>query len=249
MKRQYDKRKTTSRDYQVGDKVWLDSTNLHLPRPKKKLDDKRIGLFTIEGKAGAAAYKLKLPPHWKIHPCFNEKLLTPYIPPAFPNQEIPPPPPPNLINDEEEFEIEDILDSRPHTIRGRRGKKSYKVIDYFIKWKGWTHEHNSWVRDSEMGNAQEAIEDYENRKDSARRLDTTKIATTPTYKTVTVILDHKYSDNGNCKYLVQRLDGLQKWVHSLQEYCFEWLQLVKEYWANEAKDEEPMTWDDPDAYL
>ncbi len=35
MKRQYDKRKMSSRDYQVGDKVWLDSTNLHLPRPKK----------------------------------------------------------------------------------------------------------------------------------------------------------------------------------------------------------------------
>ncbi len=118
MKRQYDKRKTSSRDYQVGDKVWLDSTNLHLPRPKKKLNDKCIGPFEIIDKAGATAYKLKLPQHWKIHPCFNEKLLTPYIPPIFPNQEAPPPPPPDLINDEEEFEIEEILDSRPRMIRG-----------------------------------------------------------------------------------------------------------------------------------
>ncbi len=30
-------------EYKVGDKVWLDTTNLHLPRPKKKLDDKRTG--------------------------------------------------------------------------------------------------------------------------------------------------------------------------------------------------------------
>ncbi len=157
----------------------------------------------IIDKAGAAAYKLKLPPHWKIHPCFNEKLLTPYIQLAFPNQEIPPPPPPDLINDEEEFEIEEILDSRPRTIRGGRGKKSYDVIDYFVKWKGWTCEHNSWVHDSEMGNAQEAIEDYENRNNSARRLDATKIITTLTNKTVTMILDHKYSDNGDCKYLIQ----------------------------------------------
>ncbi len=37
----------------------------------------------------------------------------PYVPPAFPNQELPPPPLPNLINDEEEFEIEEVLDSRP----------------------------------------------------------------------------------------------------------------------------------------
>ncbi len=102
-------------------------------------------------------------------PRFNEKLLAPYIPPAFPNQEVPPAPPPDLINDEEEFKIEEILDSHPRTICSGRGKKSYEVIDYFIKWKGWTCEHNSWVRDSEMGNAQEAIEDYENRNDSARR--------------------------------------------------------------------------------
>ncbi len=105
MKNQYDKKKQKARDYKVGDKVWLDTTNLRLPRPKKKLDDKRVGPFTILDQAGAAAYKLKLPPHCKVHPRFNEKLLTLYIPPAFPNQEVPPPPPPELINDEEEFEI------------------------------------------------------------------------------------------------------------------------------------------------
>ncbi len=111
MKAQYDKGKCVTQDYQVGDKVWLDTTNLHLPRPKKKLDDKRVGPFTILDKAGASAYKLKLPLHWKIHPCFNEKLLTPYIPLAFPNQEPPPAPPPDLINNEEEFKIEEVLDS------------------------------------------------------------------------------------------------------------------------------------------
>ncbi len=111
MKAQYDKGKCTARNYQIGDCVWLDSTNLSLPRPKKKLDDKCVGPFKITEKAGASAYKLKLPPHWRIHPRFNEKLLTPYIPPAFPNQELLPPPPPDLINDEEEFEIEEVLDS------------------------------------------------------------------------------------------------------------------------------------------
>ncbi len=133
MKTQYNKRKHAACDYQVSDKVWLDTTNLHLPQPKKKLDDKHVGPFTILDKAGAAAYKLKLPPHWKIHPCFNEKLLTPYIPLAFPNQESPPPPPPDLIDDDKYYKIEEVLDSRPRTICGGWGKKSYKVIDYFVK--------------------------------------------------------------------------------------------------------------------
>ncbi len=88
MKTQYDKRKRPAKNLQVGERVWLDSTNLSLLHPKKKLDDKRVGPFEILEKAGASAYKLKLPPHWKIHPRFNEKLLTPYVPPAFPNQEL-----------------------------------------------------------------------------------------------------------------------------------------------------------------
>ncbi len=116
MKTHYNKKKRATCDYHVSDKVWLDATNLHLPQPKKKLNNKRIGPFTILDKARAAAYKLKLPPHWKIHPRFNEKLLTPYILPAFPNQELPPPLPPDLIDNEEYYEIEEVLDSRPRTI-------------------------------------------------------------------------------------------------------------------------------------
>ncbi len=227
MKHQYDKRKATSRNYQVGDKVWLDSTNLHLPRPKKKLDDKRVGPFAILEKVVAAAYKLKIPAHWKIHPRFNEKLLTPYTPPAFPNQEVPPAPPPELINDEEEFEIEEILDSKPRTIRGGRGKKSYEVIDYFVKWKGWTREHNSWVRDSEMGNAQEAIEEYEHRTNSARSL---HVVPTPNPdKRVAMVLDFKYED-GSCFYLAQRQDGKQKWVQDPDPDV--WHDIIQDYWYN-----------------
>ncbi len=40
MKAQYDKKKCLAIKYQVGDKVWLNTTNLHLPQPKKKLADK-----------------------------------------------------------------------------------------------------------------------------------------------------------------------------------------------------------------
>ena len=105
--------KTTCNQLQVREKVWLNAGNLHLPRPKKKLDDKRVGPFEILEKAGASSYKLKLPPHWKIHPCFNEKLLTPFVPPSFPNQQQPPLLPPDLIDDEEQYKIEEVLDLRP----------------------------------------------------------------------------------------------------------------------------------------
>ncbi len=40
MKVQYNKKKHMAIEYRIGDKVWLDTTNLHLPQPKKKLTDK-----------------------------------------------------------------------------------------------------------------------------------------------------------------------------------------------------------------
>lgn len=159
MKAQYDKSKRSAVEYKVGDKVWLDMTNLHLPRPKKKLDDKRIGPFEIKDKKGALAYTLKLPTNWKIHPTFNESLLTPYIPPAFPNQEQPPPPLPDLIDGEEHYEVEKILDSRQRTVQGRRGEPPNRITDYFVKWKGYGPESNSWVRESDM-DANELVEEF-----------------------------------------------------------------------------------------
>ena len=61
MKAQYDKKKHPTVEYKVGDKVWLDTTNLHLPHPKKKLADKRTGPFEIIDKKGTSAYTLRLP--------------------------------------------------------------------------------------------------------------------------------------------------------------------------------------------
>ncbi len=144
MKAQYDKKKCPAIEYQVGDKVWLDMTNLNLPQPKKKLADKRTGPFTIISKKGASAYMLKLPTNWH-RPTFNEALLTPYAPPAFPNQEQPPPPLPDLINGAEHYEVKKVLNSRECKVRGKAGEPWHWVTDYFVKWKGYGPESNSWV--------------------------------------------------------------------------------------------------------
>ncbi|SJL07261.1 uncharacterized protein ARMOST_10604 [Armillaria ostoyae] len=227
MKAQYDKHKRPAREYHAGDKVWLDATNLHLPRPKKKLDDKRVGPFLILEKTGASAYKLKLLPHWKIHPRFNEKLLTPFEPPAFANQEQPPPPPPDLIDGEEEWEIEEILDSKPRKVRAKRGQPSTTVVDYFIKWVGHTREHNSWVTASEMGNAQEAIAEYEAKMGSNERVSVVKIATSKS--PLAMVLNHHF-DGEDISYLCQREDGTQKWVKNPDVTLFE--NFLVEYWSN-----------------
>jgi len=49
-------------------------------------------------------------------------------------------PPPIVINGEAEWEVEEILDSRWHRRR----------FQYLIKWKGYSHEHNSWESTSKV---------------------------------------------------------------------------------------------------
>ncbi len=159
MKVQYDKKKCPAIEYKIGDKVWLNTTNLHLPRPKKKLDNKQTGPFEIKNKKGTLVYTLKLPANWKIHPTFNETLRTPYTPLAFPIQEQPPPLPPDLINDEEHYKVEKILDSRLRKVHGKQGEPPKRVTDYFVKWKGYGPESNSWVRGDNM-DADELIEEF-----------------------------------------------------------------------------------------
>ena len=91
----------------------LEGTNIETTRPTRKLADKRYGPFAIIEKVGSSAYKLKLPPSWsQKHPVFNESLLTPYKSPAFTSQRTPAPPLPELVNDELEYEVEEIQDSR-----------------------------------------------------------------------------------------------------------------------------------------
>jgi len=100
---------------QPEDKVWLRRKNIKITRPSAKLDHKQIGPYTILAKIGSRAYKLDLPPTVKLHPVFHISLLEPAktATEPIPGHEQPPPPP-IIINDEPEWELEEILDSRQH---------------------------------------------------------------------------------------------------------------------------------------
>ncbi|EJC97311.1 uncharacterized protein FOMMEDRAFT_100136, partial [Fomitiporia mediterranea MF3/22] len=66
-----------AKDYQPGDKVILEATNLTTDCLMKKLDNKCFRPFIIEKKVGASAYKLQLLATWKhIHLVFNKVLLS-----------------------------------------------------------------------------------------------------------------------------------------------------------------------------
>src|SRR5271169_558469 len=85
----------------------------------------------------------------KVHPVFHVSLLTPKLPDLIPGRHRPPPPPIE-VEGEEEYEVEEILDSRLF-----RGK-----LQYFVKWKGYTTEENSWEPAENVANAANAVEAF-----------------------------------------------------------------------------------------
>src|SRR6202040_4155824 len=128
MKKNYDRKRSQAREYRAGDKVWLEGTNIRTDRPTGKLDDKRHGPFEVIKKEGKSVYRLRLPTTWKkIHLVFNESLLTPFVPANFPSQKKLEPPPPIIVEGEEEYEVEELMDSK--VVRGK--------IKYLVKWKGY----------------------------------------------------------------------------------------------------------------
>ena len=102
--------------FSKGDLIWLEGMNIKTMHPTAKLAPKCHGPFEIMEVLSDVTYHLKLPPSWKIHNVFHISLLTPYreMDSHGPNFDHPPP---DLIEGEEEFEVEEILDSR-HFGRG-----------------------------------------------------------------------------------------------------------------------------------
>ena len=107
---QWAKAKQEGRQFRQGDLVWLEGRDLKIDWPSVKLAAKRYRPFLVAQELSPVTYWLTLLAQWKIHPVFHVDLLTPYKETVFhsPNYTRPPP---DLIDDKEEYEVEQILDS------------------------------------------------------------------------------------------------------------------------------------------
>jgi len=92
--------------------VWLENKNIQLNLPSKKLDNKRYGPFKITKNIGSRMFQLELPEGWMIHNVFNEDLLTQCVEPKFQEQYKDSAPLPMIINEEEEYEVEEVQKHR-----------------------------------------------------------------------------------------------------------------------------------------
>jgi hypothetical protein len=109
-----ERQKSTFTPFKKGDKVWLDSRNLKTIY-HKKMKPKREWPFKITEVLGPVTYRLKLPVSWRIHNVFHATLLKNYKENEIYGENFTEPPP-ELIDGDEVYDIETILN---HMKRGR----------------------------------------------------------------------------------------------------------------------------------
>ena len=128
-------------EYQVWDKVYLDVSNIHTTRPSQKLAHRYLSPFMIVWKVRWNVYCLCLPTSMScLHPIFNVIKLLQTLSDPLPGQKANPPPPPEIVDGEEHYIVEWILDS--WFMRS--------CLQFLMKWEGYGYEENSWVSEQDV---------------------------------------------------------------------------------------------------
>jgi hypothetical protein len=131
----YNQRQEPAPEYAPGDKVYLDGSDIRTSRPSKKLAHRFLGPYVVEHRVGPNAYRLQLPHSMsRLHPVFPVVKLMPAPADPIPGRQSDPPPDPVLVDGEEHYKVEAILDSRVFR----------RQLQYLVQWKGYNYEHNSW---------------------------------------------------------------------------------------------------------
>ena len=137
--------------------MWLKGKNLCTTHPSVKLRPKRFGPFEVTEVVSPTTYRLNLPLGWQVHNTFHGGLLTRYNETKEYGKNYPEPPL-EMIEGGEEYEVEEILDSR------RKGRT--RNLEYLVKWKGWSSAHNSWEPKKNV-HAPELVEKFYKAKPTA----------------------------------------------------------------------------------
>jgi len=136
-------------NYKIKSKMFLNERNIITARSFKKLDDKMLDFF-INLDFVDSSYKLKLSETMHVHDVFHSDLLHLIVDDFLSDQK-------NeslesiVINDEDEWKIDDILNFRWY----------WKRLQYKVKWNDYDNDLNWYNADNdEFMNAQKIVDDF-----------------------------------------------------------------------------------------
>ena len=148
-KEYYDRRRRLV-EFEVGDRVLLNTKNLSLRGMAcRKLSPRWAGPFTVQERIGQNAYRLLLPRTLRIHPVFHVSLLKRFrdTGTVVPMTEL-------YLTEDEPGKLYPIEAIVGHQERGKSGRYSYRV-----KWEGFDSQWNEFIRE-EWIEAPEEIAKY-----------------------------------------------------------------------------------------
>ena len=142
-------------EFHVGDKIFVKAKFFQTTRPSKKLSKKYLGPFEIISQVGPLSWTLCLPTSMHaVHPVFHVSMLELSTLNTLLNR-IQPPPLPVIVDEELEYKISEILDSKLDKWR------ACKLL-YLVRWSGCegTDEETSWIPANELGHASEIVSEF-----------------------------------------------------------------------------------------
>jgi Chromo (CHRromatin Organisation MOdifier) domain/Integrase zinc binding domain len=151
----YYNRRHQEKEYDRGQIVGLSTKNFRF-KDGHKLAPTYIRVRILE-RVGKQAYKVALPTKYaKIHNVFPVAMIEPWIDRNGIADTLPLP---DLIEDNEEWEVEDLLD---HTGEG-------SLRRYLVKWAGWPVEYNTWEPIENLTHCQQLLDRYHKRRTKTHR--------------------------------------------------------------------------------
>ena len=131
-----------------------------IPTANAKFGQQYVGPFKILGRVGKQAYRLDIPPHWRVHPVFSLAQLEPC--PAGPDPfKRPVPDHPESVfvegdtQEAKSYEVERLLNKRVR----RRGKG--ESVEYLVRWRGYGPEFDTWYNIKDLDRSMDLIREYE----------------------------------------------------------------------------------------
>ena len=152
IKKLANRRRGEGEEYKVEDLVLLSTKDLKWQmkgRRSEKLTEHFVGPYKVKGIISSNMIELELPKSIKIYPVVNVSRVRLYKPQIEGQKKIPPKP--VIIEGEEEFKVEKILNKR--LVRGKE--------KFLVRWKRYMVEEDTWENRENLKNAKELVEEFE----------------------------------------------------------------------------------------